>query len=252
MRILILGGTTEASELGRALARDGRVRATISLAGRTRLPSPQPLPTRVGGFGGVQGLARYLTENRIDALIDATHPFAAQMTANVVDAARITGTPVLVVLRPAWRPVEGDRWTSVNAMEAAAAALGEVARRVFLTVGQTGLLPFRSAPQHHYVVRSVDPPPPEALPPDVEVISARGPFLEADERRLLSEHRIDVMVTKNSGGAATGAKLAAARALGVAVVMIERPPAPPVETVATVAEVLAWLERRHAAAPRGE
>jgi precorrin-6A/cobalt-precorrin-6A reductase len=252
MRILILGGTTEATELGRVLAGDGRVRATISLAGRTRSPLPQKLPTRTGGFGGVAGLACYLEENRIEALIDATHPFAARMTANAVEAARMTATPLLVVLRPAWRPVEGDRWVIVADMPAAAAALGEAPRRVFLTIGQKDLSPFRAAPKHHYVLRSVDPPPPEALPPDVDIIAARGPFAEADEHRLLVERRIEVVVTKNSGGGATEAKLATARALGVPVVMVERPPAPPVDTVDTVADVLAWLERRHAGAPRGE
>jgi len=252
MRLLILGGTTEATALGRAVAGDARIDGAISLAGRTRHPLPQPLPVRVGGFGGVEGLATYLREHRIDALIDATHPFAARMTAHAVAAARATNTPLLVVLRPPWRPGERDRWTMVPDMQAAAAALGPAPRRVFLTVGQKDLSPFGAAPQHHYVLRSVDPPPPEALPPDVVVIAARGPFAEADESSLLSERRIDVIVTKNSGGTATEAKLAAARALGLPVVMVERPPPPPARTVATVAEALHWLERRHAAAPRGE
>jgi precorrin-6A/cobalt-precorrin-6A reductase len=252
MRVLILGGTTEATELGRAIARDGRAVGEISLAGRTLRPLPQPLPTRTGGFGGAEGLAHYLAENRIDVLIDATHPFAARMTANAVAAARVTGTKLLVVLRPAWQPKDGDRWTMVANMSAAASAIGTAPRRVLLTVGQKDILPFAAVPQHHYVLRSVDPPPADVLPPDVEVISARGPFAEADEHRLLVTHRIDVIVTKNSGGSATEAKLAAARALGLPVVMVERPPAPPVETAASVADVLAWLERRHAAAPRGE
>jgi precorrin-6A/cobalt-precorrin-6A reductase len=172
------------------------------------------------------------------------------MTANAVAAARETGTPLLVVLRPAWRPVPGDRWIVVETMQAAAEALGD-AKRVFLTVGQKDLLPFRALP-HAFVLRSVDPPPPETLPAWVEFIAARGPFVEADELRLLQDHRIDVIVTKNSGGTATQAKLAAARALGLPVVMVQRPPAPPVPTVASVAEVLAWLERCHAALPRGE
>ena len=251
MHLLILGGTTEATELGRALAADARVRATISLAGRTQRPLPQPLPTRTGGFGGAEGLARYLTEHRIDALIDATHPFATQMTHNAVAAARMAGTPLLVVLRPAWQPVAGDRWHRVASMAAAAEALGPVPRRVLLTVGQKDLAPFTNAP-HRFVLRSVDPPPPEVLPRSVEVIAARGPFKEADERALLIDKRIEVIVTKNSGGTATEGKLAAARALGLQVVMVERPPVPPVETVGTVAEVLAWLDHRHAGALRGE
>jgi len=251
MRLLILGGTTEATDLGRALAGDVRYDAKISLAGRTVRPVPQPLPTRSGGFGGVAGLAAYLRDHRIDALIDATHPFAARMTENAVAAARDTDTPLLVVLRPAWQPVPGDRWTMVGTMQAAAEALGDAPQRVFLTVGQKDLLPFRALP-HAFVLRSVDPPPPENLPARVEFIAARGPFLEPDERRLLEHHRIDVIVTKNSGGTATEAKLAAARALGLPVVMVQRPPVPPVPTVGSVADVLAWLERHHAALPRGE
>jgi len=251
MHLLILGGTTEATELGRALADDPRVSAEISLAGRTQNPSPQPLPTRTGGFGGAEGLARYLTEHRIDALIDATHPFAARITQNAVAAARMSGTPLLVVLRAAWQPVAGDFWHRVATMAAAAEALGTVPRRVLLTVGQKDLTPFTNAP-HHFVLRSVDPPPPEVLPRSVEFIAARGPFKEADERALLLGKRIEVIVTKNSGGTATQAKLAAARALGLPVVMVERPPVPPVETVGTVAEVLAWVARRHAGALRGE
>jgi len=249
MKLLILGGTTEATELARALAADARCDATISLAGRTLRPLPQPLPTRTGGFGGVAGLASYLREQCIEALIDATHPFAAQMTANAVAAARATATPLLVVLRPAWQPGEGDVWELVPSMAAAAAALGAAPRRVLLTVGQKDLLPFQTAPQHFYLLRSVDPPPAEVLPPHVEFIAARGPFAEADEMRLLRAQHIDVIVTKNSGGSATAAKLAAARTLAVPVIMVQRPPAPPVATVGTVAEILAWL---HAMLPRGE
>jgi len=246
MRLLILGGTTEASELGRLLAADARVDGQISLAGRTKNPMPQPLPMRSGGFGGVVGLVAYLREHSIDALIDATHPFAARMTAHAVTAAREANTPLLVLLRPAWQPFPGDRWTMVADMQAAATALGPVPHRVFLTVGQMDIVPFRAVPQHRYVLRSVEPPPPNVLPPHVTVIAARGPFAEANELRLLEDHRIDVIVTKNSGGSATEGKLAAARALGVPVVMVERPPAPSARTVATVAEALAWLERFHA------
>ena len=248
MRVLILGGTIEASEIGRALANDARVVAEISLAGRTLRPVPQPLPTRVGGFGGAEGLARYLADHRIDALIDATHPFAERMTANAVAAARATATPLLVVLRPPWAPRAGDCWTMVPDMAAAAEALGPAPRRVFLTVGQKDLLPFRDAPRHSYLLRSVDPPPANTLPPDVAFIAARGPFAEDDERDLLIAHRIEVIATKNSGGAATEAKLAAARALGLPVVMVQRPPPPDEATVGSAAEALAWL---HALAPRG-
>ena len=251
MRLLVLGGTTEASELARALAHDQRFRATLSLAGRTRHPAPQPLPCRIGGFGGVAGLGCYLKTNRVDALVDATHPFAARMTRNAQTAAELTGTPLLVVQRPAWRKQSGDRWIDVPDMAAAASALGPTPWRVLLTIGQKELAPFVAAPWHHYVLRSVDAPAPEHLPARAEVIAARGPFVEAAEHRLLLEKRIEVLVTKNSGGSATKAKLVAARRLELPVVMVARPPPPTAETVATVAEALAWLARHHAPCLRG-
>jgi precorrin-6A/cobalt-precorrin-6A reductase len=250
MKLLILGGTSEATALGRALADDPRFAAVISLAGRTRQPAPQPLPSRHGGFGGAAGLARYLADERIDLLVDATHPFAQQISRNALTAATAAGTRLLVVRRPEWRAVAGDRWVVVADMAAAARMLGEAARRVLLTVGQLELAPFAAAPWHRYVVRSVDPPPAETLPPNAAVITARGPFNQAAERRLLLEHAIEILVTKNSGGNATEAKLHAARELGLPVVMVARPPAPTAETVSTVAEALGRL---HAALPaRGE
>ncbi len=250
MNLLILGGTTEASAIARALAHDTRFVATISLAGRTRHPAPQPIPCRIGGFGGAEGLARYLTEHQIGALIDATHPFAEHMTRNAEDAARLSGTRLLAVQRPPWRRQPSDVWIDVPDMAAAATALGPLPRRVFLTIGQKDLAPFAAAPWHHYVLRSIDPPAPDAVPPGAEVIAARGPFAEAVERDLLAERRIEILVTKNSGGGATEAKLAAARALGLPVVMVARPPQPQAETVATAAEALAWIERLHDARHR--
>jgi precorrin-6A/cobalt-precorrin-6A reductase len=252
MNLLILGGTTEATALARALAGDARFSATLSLAGVTRRPAAQPIPIRVGGFGGVAGLAHYLRQTRIGALVDATHPYATQMTANAIATTRQTRTPLLVVLRPAWQPTAGDRWTMVDSMDRAAAMLGAVPRRVLLTIGRKDLAPFRAAPWHHYVLRSVDPPPAEALPPRVTVIAARGPFALADEERLLRDERIDVVVTKNSGGSATAGKLTAARNLGLPVVMLARPALPQTDTVGSVGEVLAWLEQHQAAAARGE
>jgi precorrin-6A/cobalt-precorrin-6A reductase len=252
MNLLILGGTTEATALARALAGDARFSAMLSFAGVTRQPASQPIPVRVGGFGGVGGLARYLGQHRIGALVDATHPYATQMTANAIAATRETDTPLLVVLRPAWQPSAGDRWTMVQSMDAAAVMLGSVPRRVLLTIGRKDLAPFGAAPWHHYVLRSVDPPPAEVLPSSVTVIAARGPFALADEERLLRDERIDIVVTKNSGGSATAGKLVAARNLRLPVVMLARPPLPQTDTVGTVGEVLAWLEQRHAAVPRGE
>jgi precorrin-6A/cobalt-precorrin-6A reductase len=252
MNLLILGGTSEASALGRALAYDSRFRATISLAGRTRNPAPQPLPVRVGGFGGVKGLVRYIVEHRIDALIDATHPFASQMSRNAEAAARQANTDILVIQRPVWQKQPGDHWIEVPNLPAAAQALGTVARRVMLTIGQKDLQPFANAPHHHYLLRSVDAPPPESLPPHAEVITARGPFALADELDLLRAQNIEVLVTKNSGGTATEAKLTAARGLQLPVIMVARPAPPAAETVTTVPEALAWLAHRHAAHQRGE
>jgi precorrin-6A/cobalt-precorrin-6A reductase len=245
LKVLILGGTTEASALARALAGDLRFEATLSLAGRTRAPRTPPIPFRIGGFGGVDGLVQYLRDEHVDVLIDATHPFAAQMSRHAAEAARIAGVKLLAVCRPAWRDVPGDHWTPVPDMAAAVAALGLAPRRVFLTIGQKELAPFRDAPQHAYVIRSVDAPDAEALPPDAEVITARGPFVEDEERRLLAEKKIDVIVTKNSGGTATEAKLAAARGLGIPVIMVERPARPEVETVARAEDALDWLARAH-------
>jgi precorrin-6A/cobalt-precorrin-6A reductase len=252
MNLLILGGTSEASALGRALADDRRFRVTISLAGRTRNPAPQPVSVRIGGFGGVDGLVRYIVEHRIDALIDATHPFAAQMSRNAEAATRQTATAALVILRPAWQQQLGDRWIEVPDLPAAAQALGSATRRVMLTVGQKDLKPFADATHHHYLLRSVDAPRPESLPPHADVITVRGPFALADELDLLRARQIDVLVTKNSGGAATEAKLTAARMLHLPVIMVARPARPTAETVATVPEALAWLARRQAAHQRGE
>lgn len=251
MNLLILGGTSEASALGHTLADDSRFRATISLAGRTRNPAPQPLPVRIGGFGGVDGLVRYIIEHRIDALIDATHPFAAQMSRNAEAAARQTATAALAIQRPAWQQQPGDRWIEVPDLPAAAQALGPVARCVMLTIGQKDLQPFVNAPHHRYLLRSVDTPPPESVPPHAEVITARGPFALADELKLMRAQRIEVLVTKNSGGTATEAKLTAARMLHLPVIMVARPAPPASETVATVPEALAWLSHRHAAHHRG-
>jgi precorrin-6A/cobalt-precorrin-6A reductase len=246
MRVLILGGTTEASALARALAGDTRFDATFSLAGRTRTPAPQPLPTRIGGFGGADGIAQYVVERNIQAIVDATHPFAARITRNAAAAARAGGIKLLVLHRPPWRAGVGDRWHVVGNMQEAAEVLGATPRRVLLTIGRQDLAPFVQAPWHHYVIRSVDAPPCELLPPSAEVISARGPFIESEERALLSDRRIDTLVTKNSGGTATAAKLAAARELGLPVVMIARPASPEAQHVETVAAALAWLASRHA------
>ena len=248
MKLLILGGSSDASALIRALAVDARFAPVLSLAGRTRAPVlPAGVAVRIGGFGGVAGLVAFLRMERIGAIVNATHPFAAGMSANAAAAAGETGVPLLRILRPAWAPQAGDDWRQVADMAAAARAIGATPRRVLLTIGRQDLAPFAAAPQHHYVIRSVDPPPPEALPPRATVISARGPFDPAAEAALLRDHAIEVVVTKNAGGNATEAKLAAARALGLPVVMVARPAPAPGETVTDVAAALQWLDSVHAA-----
>lgn len=239
MRVLILGGTTEATAIARALAGDGRFSPVLSLAGRTQRPAPPPIPWRSGGFGGAAGLAACLRE--FDALIDATHPFAARISANAAEAAALAGVPRVTVLRPAWTPQPGDDWQGVPSMAHAAAALGPRARRVFLTVGQE-LAAF--GPPHSYLLRSVDPP--ADAPPNATVIAARGPFTEAGDRALMAAHRIEVLVTKNSGGTAVAGKLAAARSLGLPVVIVDRP-APPTGLLAPdAAGALDWLHAQAA------
>jgi precorrin-6A/cobalt-precorrin-6A reductase len=255
LRVLILGGSAEASALARRLAGDQRFAAVLSLAGRTKTPALPPIPHRVGGFGGVDGLVRWLESPGADLLVCATHPFAAQMRRHAVEAARRSGTPLLVVERPAWSATEGDRWICVPDMAAAARALGEAPRRVLLTVGQKDLSPFAGAPQHAYLIRSIDAPPAASLPPGARVISARPPFSEAEERALMDREAIELLVTKNSGGDDTAAKLAAARALGVPVITVERPPALEVHGLEAAragdaAGALAWLEAHHEAASR--
>lgn len=251
LRVLILGGTTEASALARLLVRDARFEPVLSLAGRTRAPVPPPIPWRIGGFGGASGLAAFLRAERIDALLDATHPFAARMSGNACEAAALTGVALLRINRPAWRRQAGDRWTEVADMAAAAHALGTVPLRVLLTIGQQDLAPFTAAPWHDYLIRSVDAPEPAHLPPRARVLAARGPFQETAERVLLGEENIEVLVTKNSGGSATAAKLAAARALGLSVVIVARPALQPAPEVADARAALGWLAHQAASTLRG-
>jgi precorrin-6A/cobalt-precorrin-6A reductase len=238
--VLILGGTTEARRLAAALAGRADVRVTTSLAGRVTRPGAVDGEVRVGGFGGAQGLAAWLAEQRVSAVVDATHPFAAGITANAAEAAALTGVPLVVLRRPGWRPGPGDRWHPVDSLDAAARELPRLGRRAFLTTGRLGLAAFAHLTDTHLLVRSVEPPEPP-LPPRLEVILARGPFTVADETALLREHRIDVLVTKDSGGEATAAKLTAARARGLPVVVVRRPALP--EGIHTVPDVPQVLER---------
>jgi precorrin-6A/cobalt-precorrin-6A reductase len=242
MQILILGGTAEARQLASALADRKIFAVTLSLAGRTAEPAPQPVPVRRGGFGGADGLARYLRDQRIDVLIDATHPYAAAISANAAKASAVTNVKLLALRRPPWNKIAGDNWIEVATVAAAVAALGTMLRRVFVALGRKELAPFEAAPQHFYLVRSVDRVDPLLAVPHAEYVTARGPFGEAEDRALLEHHRIEIIVAKNSGGSATYGKIAAARALGLPVVMLARPALPEVEAVNSVGEGLDWLD----------
>ena len=243
----MLGGTTEAGLLARALAENG-MDAVYSYAGRTLDPVAQPLPLRVGGFGGVAGLVAYLKEAGVTHVVDATHPFAIGMSGNAVLACAEAGVALLTLERPAWLPGPGDHWTSVAAGAAAAAALPHVPTRVFLAIGRQTLADFAGAPQHHYLLRLVDQPAGPLPLPRVKVVLGRGPFRLEDDLELMRRHGTEVVVTKNSGGDGARAKLDAARLLGLAVIIIDRPARPDRPAVTTVAEVMAWLGH---AAPRG-
>ncbi|WP_213741452.1 cobalt-precorrin-6A reductase [Bradyrhizobium sp. dw_411] len=250
MRILILGGSTESSELSRLIVGDKRFDTTLSLAGRTLKPRPQPVRTRTGGFGGADGLAAWLAQESIEAVVDATHPYADRISANAVNACTRLALPLATILRPAWQAVTGDNWLTVASAQAAADALGSKPRRVFLSLGRLELDAFATAPQHHYVARSIEPPD-VALPPDIDLIFDRGPFDEQAETALLTREKIDVIVSKNSGGAATYPKITATRKLGIPVVMIARPVKVHGHAVELPADAVRWLEQQlaHRAIP---
>jgi len=240
-RVLILGGTTEGYALAEALAGAGRWDPVSSLAGRTTNPRAPVGTVRIGGFGGPEGLARYLTDEAIAAVIDATHPFASRMGWNAATACAATGCPLLRLERAKWVPRDGDAWTLVPDWDAAVSALRDLqARRVLLAVGRQEVAPFAVLPEVWMLIRSVQAPDP--MPPFVrsEVLLARGPFSLDSETALLRDQRIDTIVCKNSGGA-TDTKLTAARTLGVRVVMRDRPTRPDTATAPTVDEAVAWL-----------
>lgn len=239
-KILVLGGTVEATQLVEALARAG-MDTTLSYAGRVERPRPQPVPVRIGGFGGVDGLAAYLRDNGITHLVDATHPFAAQISENAVRAAKLAKVALIALTRPAWAPGPGDIWQQVPDMQAAIAALAGPARRVFLALGRLHLAEFAAQPQHHYVLRLVDAPETPPPLPDHHIILDRGPFDPAIDETLMRSHRIDLVVCKNAGGSGARAKLLAARALGLPVVMIDRPTLPHRPEAQSVQAVLDWI-----------
>lgn len=238
-RALILGGTTDAGLLAAAVAH-AKIDAVYSYGGRTRAPAGQPLPTRTGGFGGVSGLADYIRNESITHVIDATHPFAAGMSRNAVEACAQTGTPLIALERSPWTRATGDNWIEIPDVNAAVAALPEPPAKVFLAIGRQHIAPFATKPQHGYTLRFVDPP--EApLPFAADVIVSRGPFTLEGELEMMCTRGIAWIVARNSGGDGARAKIDAARMLGLPVIMISRPQLPERLRAESMAEIMQWL-----------
>jgi precorrin-6A/cobalt-precorrin-6A reductase len=239
--LLILGGTAEARELAAALHAAG-IAVTTSLAGRVARPRLPEGEVRIGGFGGPAALATWLTEHGATAVVDATHPFAERISASAVTACERAGIPLLRLERPGWTQRGGDRWQWVNDVNAAAHTIPR-GQRVLLTTGRQGLAAFAHRDDAWFLIRCVDEPRPP-LPPHHELLLARGPYTLPSELALVDDHRIDLVVTKDSGGAHTHAKLDAARERGLPVIVVRRPPRPDAQTVTTVEGALRWA-RRH-------
>jgi precorrin-6A/cobalt-precorrin-6A reductase len=242
-QLLILGGTGEAAALARAaVARFGEAMTiTTALAGRTRHPGPIAGEVRIGGFGGAAGLADYLIDHEVDQLIDATHPFAAEISRTARLAAGRVGVPRLILLRPPWRRHPLDRWIEVDSIEAAASLVGRIGRCALLTIGAGTAAAFARAEDVRFIVRLIEPPREELPLRHHHIVCGRGPFGLQQERQLLRQYGVDVLVCKASGGTATEAKLIAAREAGIPVIMVRRPPREPGEAVDTVEAALDWL-----------
>lgn len=251
-RVLILGGTGEALELAIQVAEIPNLEVISSLAGRTQQPSLPEGQVRIGGFGGASGLITYLQTEQIDYLIDATHPFAAQISWNAAAASQHCQIPHLRLTRPPWQAIKGDssgtlndRWIEVDSMADAAAVLPGLAQRVFLAIGRQDLSTFAQLSDQlsdlWFLMRMIESPPLDMPMPKGKLLLERGPFTIATERELLRTHRIGAIVSKNSGGDATYAKIAAARELSLPVVMVRRPALPVTKQVAEVEGAIAWL-----------
>jgi precorrin-6A/cobalt-precorrin-6A reductase len=239
-RALILGGTGDANQLANALVRE-RIDAVYSYAGRTQIPLGHALPVRIGGFGGAQGLADFIRREHITHVIDATHPFAAEVSRHAVEACAATGTALLALERAPWTRIPGDRWVDVADLAGAVAALPERRARVFLAIGRQHLAPFAAKRQHAYTLRFVDAPDDAQPLPDAEIIVSRGPFTREGDLDLMRTRGIEWLVARNAGGIGARAKIEAARALGLPVIMIARPALPDRPRVESVEDVLAWL-----------
>lgn len=239
--VVVLGGTAEARLLAARLAERSGVRVVSTLAGRVREPRLPVGEVRVGGFGGPDRMAAWLRAERVDAVVDATHPFAERISRSAAVAARLAGLPIVLLRRPGWTAGDGDDWRWVGSLDKAARLLPGVGTRAFLTTGRQGLAVFAGLDSMWFLVRCVDPPEPP-LPATMRLLLARGPYTVDGELALMREHCVDVLVTKDSGGGLTSAKLTAARELGVPVVIVRRPEPPDVPLVPTVEDALSWLD----------
>ena len=242
VRVLVLCGTGDAIELVAKLSEISDIEVIASLAGRTRQPASLTGTVRIGGFGGADGLTTYLQTQKIDYLIDATHPFAIQMSDHAVAATKAVGIPSVMLVRPAWEKVSGDRWIEVESVEAAVQAIPVTAKRIFLTIGRQQLAPFTTLKEPWFLIRSIESS--DVVIPNSKILLDRGPFSLDRERQLLRDDRIDLIVSKNSGGEATYAKVVAARELDIPIVMVQRPVMPNVEQVESVDRAIDWLQDR--------
>jgi precorrin-6A/cobalt-precorrin-6A reductase len=243
-RLLILGGTGDAVQLAAQTVNIPELETITALAGRTSQPGAVAGAIRMGGFGGETGLAEYLQTMAIDLLIDATHPFAAQISWHAARAAARVGIPRSILIRSEWVRSSQDNWIEVESIEQAVTAIPATAQRIFLTIGRQQLAPFASLTDRWCLMRSIDPPSAEIILPPGKLLLDRGPFNLAQERQLLRDYQIQAIVSKNSGGEATYAKIIAAREWGIPVVIIQRPSAPSGDRVEQVSDAISWLQDR--------
>ena len=243
-RLLILGGTSEAADLAHRVATLGGLEVTTSLAGRTRTPRPLPGNVRVGGFGGADGLAAYLKDHAVDLVVDATHPFAEVISANAAAACRSVEVSRLALVRSPWQPVAGDDWIGIGRLRDAPARLQDTGIRAFLAVGGKALDRFQVCRNAWFLVRMVDLPDQPLPLANAVLIAGRGPFDVESELAVLRRYRINRVVAKNSGGSAGYAKIAAARALGIPVIMVRRPASPEGPVAADATAAMAWIRER--------
>ncbi|HEY8130065.1 MAG TPA: cobalt-precorrin-6A reductase [Hyphomicrobium sp.] len=245
LRILLLGGTTEAVSLADRFAHEKSIAATLSLAGRTTNPIASPLPVRIGGFGGIEGLFDYLKREKVDLLVDATHPFAARISSNAIAACGGANIPLLAIERPPWTRVTGDDWAEHDSIDAAIAALPLEPQDVFSGLGRQSIAALSKAPQHRYLIRVVDAIEAPSILPHATIIAARGPFLADDDIRLFERHGIGHVLAKNAGGSAAYSKIEAARKLGIKVHMVCRPVIASRLTVASIEDAMTWIATLH-------